>query len=340
MGKNQAQEAVESLQNLLIARATGGGGNDGDYRVLRDTLRADDALADLLPTFVRTSRDLSQFWAYIQKFGGYKERREHIWTAFAPLFGYLEGDPPAGQPPPPVPAPTTHESTVVPPPARLRAFISYSTEDKAAAGAVKRALNTYDIDCFLAHDDIQVSEEWRERILEELAACHVFIALLSQAFKRSEWAPQEIGAVVQRSEVAIVPLSLDETIPFGFIAKIQGIRVPQTGVDPGTVLEPLAKRFPRLVIPGMIARVRDAATFRSAEAAMRPLVAHFSALTQAELDALVSASNQNGQVWSASLCKTEYLPELLRLNRPRIQASALKALEYQIAHDAPYRAEA
>ena len=252
MDRTEAREGVESLQNLLIARATGGGGNDVDYRELRDTLRADDELKDLLPTFVRTSRDLAQFWAYIQKLGGYKERREHIWAAFAPLFEYLEGDPPASQPPPPVPVPVsaTVEPEVGARPLRVRAFISYSTEDKAAAGAVKRALSTYGIDCFLAHDDIQVSEEWRERILEELAACQVFVALLSQAFKRSEWALQEVGAVARRSEVAIVPLCLDETIPFGFIAKIQGIRVAPTGVDPGTVLEPLAKRFPRLIIPG------------------------------------------------------------------------------------------
>ena len=67
-----------------------------------------------------------------------------------------------------------------------------------------------------------------------------------------------------------MPLCLDETISFGFIANIQGIRVPPTGVDPGTVLEPLAKRFPRLVI-------------------------HFATLMQAELDALVGASIQTAR---------------------------------------------
>lgn len=145
---------------------------------------------------------------------------------------------------------------------------------------------------------------------------------------------------MHRSAVPIVPLCLDDTIPFGFIAKIQGIHVPPTGIDPVTVLEPLVKRFPRLVIPGMIGRVRDAGSFRSAEAAMRPLVNQFPELTQTELDALVQASIQNGQVWSASKCRTEYLPELVRVNRARMRPSDLKALEYQIANDAWYRAEA
>jgi hypothetical protein len=33
---------------------------------------------------------------------------------------------------------------------------------------------------------------------------------------------------------------------------------------------------------------------------------------------------------SASLCRGEYLPELMRLNRHRIQAQDLKALMYQV----------
>src|SRR5437868_1246243 len=99
MNRTEARDAAESLQNLLIARATGGDGNDNDYRELRDSLRSDSDVRDLLPTFVRTSRDLAQFWAYIQKqAGGYKERREHIWAAFSPLLEYLEADPPAPQP--------------------------------------------------------------------------------------------------------------------------------------------------------------------------------------------------------------------------------------------------
>jgi len=340
MEETEAKDAVESLQNLLVARATGGGGNDADYRALREALRSNEGLRDLLPTFVRTSRDLAQFWAYIQKIGGYKNRREHIWEAFAPLFSHIEGDHQPAQPPPPEPDARSKNEVAATAPRRLRAFISYSIEDKATAGAVKRALNTYDIDCFMAHEDIQVSEEWRERILDELAACQVFIALLSQAFKRSDWAPQEVGVVAGRADVAIVPLCLDETIPFGFIAKIQGVRVPATGVDPGTVLEPLARRFPRLLVPAMIARVRQAGTFRSAEAALRPLVSHFPTLTQTELDALVEASIVNGQVWLASLCQQEYLPELIRVNRARINPSALKALEYQIIHGDWFRGDA
>src|SRR4051794_12896068 len=82
------------LQNMLIARATGGGTevDDGLYRHLRAEFMANPATKQLVPSFVRTTRDLSAFWGYIKyAFGGSAERREHIWEAFGPLLDSLEG---------------------------------------------------------------------------------------------------------------------------------------------------------------------------------------------------------------------------------------------------------
>ena len=80
----------------------------------------------------------------------------------------------------------------------MRAFISYSTDDKKHAGAVKVALDEIKIESFLAHDDLHVSEEWKERILKELKKCDIFVPLLSEAFKRSDWCGQETGILVNR----------------------------------------------------------------------------------------------------------------------------------------------
>lgn len=62
------------------------------------------------------------------------------------------------------------------------AFISYSTKEKAYSADVKRILEEYGVDCFLAHEDLVVSEEWKHRILEELRRCNVFIPLLKRPF--------------------------------------------------------------------------------------------------------------------------------------------------------------
>src|SRR5687768_1855742 len=103
----------------------------------------------------------------------------------------------------------------------LRAFISYSYEDRAFGTQAKDVLGAASIDAFMAHDDLEVTDHWRDRILEELRRCELFVPLLSEHFLRSKWAPQEIGFIVSRPDVVIAPLSLDGTRSFGFISPIQ-----------------------------------------------------------------------------------------------------------------------
>lgn len=86
--------AVESVQNILLSRATGGGTpqDEDAYRLLRAQLLGEPQIELLLPRFVTTCRDLSAFWSFIkQKFPSYQERRDYIWGEFAPLLTKLEG---------------------------------------------------------------------------------------------------------------------------------------------------------------------------------------------------------------------------------------------------------
>ena len=345
MNRGELRDAVETLQNLLIARATGSVASDPDYQDFRAQVLGEPALRDLLPPFLRTARDLAQFWAYIKRdFSRYDERREHIWAAFRPVLDFLEK--PEGTPPPPEQASESLASLVdVPEPEPqelkpIRAFISYSTKDKVAAGRVKDFLASYGLECFLAHEDLQVSEEWKERILEELLRCNIFIPLLSKNFRDSDWAPQEIGVISGRKAVAVVPISLDGTVPYGFISSIQGRIIPQAGLTEELIVLPLLKRFPRLIIPGMIKRVKDAGSYRGGEAALRPLAPYFNTLTDPELIALMDAAIENSQVWSAGECRNQLLPQLIATNGSRIPSEKLKALSYQIEKNRWYPAEA
>jgi hypothetical protein len=91
-------ERAEHLQRLLICRATGEQADDGEYAEFRKRFLDNTTTKTLLPTFVRTSRDLAQFWQFIKaKHATYAERRQFIWDAFAPLLDYLEK---GGVPPP------------------------------------------------------------------------------------------------------------------------------------------------------------------------------------------------------------------------------------------------
>lgn len=85
-------ERVEMMEGILIARATGGVGEDRIYVELRREFMNDPRIRDVLPKFVRTYRNIDAFWPYIKaEAGTYAERREIISKAFTPLFDHLEG---------------------------------------------------------------------------------------------------------------------------------------------------------------------------------------------------------------------------------------------------------
>jgi len=82
---------TEALQNLLISHATGGSVDEAEFARLRQMLLSKSALDPYIPKFVRTCRNLPQFWQFIKgKFGSYAERRKFIWSEFNPLLEILE----------------------------------------------------------------------------------------------------------------------------------------------------------------------------------------------------------------------------------------------------------
>jgi Abortive infection C-terminus len=82
---------VESLQNLLVSRATGGVEDEAEYHRLRQVVLGQPALDSLTPQFLRSSRSLGQFWQFIKgKFETYAARRRYLWDEFGPMLEALE----------------------------------------------------------------------------------------------------------------------------------------------------------------------------------------------------------------------------------------------------------
>lgn len=85
-------ERAEFLQSIVRTVATSGGYDDPDYKLLRRYFIEKPELSEVIPSFIRTSRDTPQFWSFIKnKLRTYQERREFIWSEFAPLMDLLEG---------------------------------------------------------------------------------------------------------------------------------------------------------------------------------------------------------------------------------------------------------
>ena len=84
-------EQAVSLQNLLVARATGSAEDDGEYMRLRQIVLAQPSIDALTPRFLKTCHNLAQFWQFIKfEYKKYEERRRFIWNEFKPMLGVLE----------------------------------------------------------------------------------------------------------------------------------------------------------------------------------------------------------------------------------------------------------
>lgn len=111
---------------------------------------------------------------------------------------------------------------------RVEIFLSYSHVDKILAGSLAKLLREEGVDVFLAHDDINISDEWREEILKHLDECSLLIALLTPNFEKSVWANQESGFAFGKGTKTIPLIVGDTNVKmFGLLESKQGIHLDE-----------------------------------------------------------------------------------------------------------------
>lgn len=87
-------ERARLLERILISAATTGVGpsDEKTYAALRTALIQDPSIKTLVPTYIRTCRDLSTFRSYTQQIDKqWAPRRAHITNSLNPLFDHFEG---------------------------------------------------------------------------------------------------------------------------------------------------------------------------------------------------------------------------------------------------------
>lgn len=104
----------------------------------------------------------------------------------------------------------------------VRVFMSHIHQQRSFVGDVKTALVKFGVDAFVAHDDIEPSQEWMNEIEIALGTCDALAAFLHPNFRDSQWCDQEVGYCLPR-RVLIMPLMFGDT-PHGFLSQWQGDR--------------------------------------------------------------------------------------------------------------------
>jgi hypothetical protein len=113
----------------------------------------------------------------------------------------------------------------------MQAFMSYQTDERAVAALVSNLLVDVGVASFMAHDHIEVSAEWRNEILRQLASADLFVPILSAKYYTSIWCKQESGIAAFRN-MTIIPLSIDGAIPQGFLDHIHFANLNRRFFDP------------------------------------------------------------------------------------------------------------
>ena len=194
---------------------------------------------------------------------------------------------------------------------KIYSLISYQTSDKVIAGILKNVLSTVSIDSFLAHEDIHVSEEWRLKILEEISKTDLFIPILSKNYHESPWCVQESGIAAFRNDITVIPLSIDGTIPQGFISQIQSTKIDPERIDITDLVPGFIKYDFSKGIEIIIDIIGISSSYRNAEANFQIILPYLSKMKDDQIITLLEKSAENSQVNDAGLCAVEYIPPLL-----------------------------
>ena len=105
---------------------------------------------------------------------------------------------------------------------QFKVFLSHKATCKEETSKLKRELEKYGINAFVAHNDIEPTKEWQNEIEKALLSMDAFVALITEDFHDSEWTNQEIGFSLA-FEIPHIYINLDGN-PKGFAAKIQALK--------------------------------------------------------------------------------------------------------------------
>jgi hypothetical protein len=92
-------------------------------------------------------------------------------------------------------------------------FISHATPDADAALELASRLRRAKVSCFVAKQSIATSAEWAVTIWHAIRDCQVLVALVSEAFARSDWCQAEVGAALGQRKVIVPALLHGTAIP-------------------------------------------------------------------------------------------------------------------------------
>ena len=182
----------------------------------------------------------------------------------------------------------------------LRMFISHKNDNKTLAKNIKDCLSRYGVACFVAHEDIKVTQEWQDEIEKALATMHILVPLLTENFNDSEWTDQEVGVAIGRG-VLIVSVRMGKD-PYGFIGKYQGmVGTDRTSADIACDLYEIFlknEKTKELAKESFLYAAKNSKSFDESNR-LAKFLSKIESLSDEQTDRLCAIYRDNGQIRSA-----------------------------------------
>ncbi len=196
-----------------------------------------------------------------------------------------------------------------------RVFLSHKATVKVEVSRLKQSLGALGISAFVAHQDIEPTEEWQREIERALSSMHALVALLTSDFHDSNWTDQEVGVAIGRG-VPMVSVRIP-TDPYGLMGKHQalaGCSLDKPDQLALQILRLLHKRLPKPsgLFEAALEAYRGSRSFDESGLIADRVFPHFEDLTSVQIDALLEAYRTNRQNRFSFKGKGVLLPLLKR----------------------------
>lgn len=186
----------------------------------------------------------------------------------------------------------------------IETFLSHSDEDKKIARKLSDNLEIYGFNVFVAHDDIEIGDEWEKTLIEKIKNCELFLVLLTKNFHGARFTDHEIGIATAFNK-QIFPIRLDDTKPYGFMAKFQAKKI-SSNIDHNEIRN-LAEHLVKFIDEGknvidrIIEKLENARSFSEANYATEVLF-EYTNFTYKQINKIAQAFLSNHQIsggWTA-----------------------------------------
>jgi hypothetical protein len=183
-------------------------------------------------------------------------------------------------------------------PLHVRVFLSHKATVKVETSRLKQSFASCGIAAFVAHEDIEPTQEWQREIERALFSMDALVALLTADFHDSNWTDQEVGVAIGRGVPLIaVRLGCD---PYGLMGKGQGLggcSLSDTQGIAAKVFQLLVKRLAdkSRLFECALAAYADSKSFADSAWNVQHLLATFPDLSASQVDRVLEAYGANGQ---------------------------------------------